>query len=323
MSKRWLSEIGRYLRSGTGVPEETARSIQEEIEFHLGESLRDGVADGLSAQDARRQTLARFGDVGEAFCDCTHAAAEGHVRCHRFHLALTAALLVAVGALGALARLRAGRERAVAVDAAVAGDIEGRVVDDESQPIEAAHVLAVVKTWPPGGFRQQAYTAATRSDGSFAIDDVLPTEAEYEVQIAVVAGGRVLESSYFERQRGPLHRAEFRLAPSAPIAVRFEAADGQPVSGVEVFPFRRADRGGADHSVYFCSAEPVMRRSDVTGEVSLPYFSPGDDATVYMRAPGGHWNTRRFAVPEERRVVVIKMAPAQRNAVNDLPENLK
>lgn len=323
MSGRWLNELGRYLRNGSGVPDATARSIQEEIEFHLGESLREGVADGLDVADARRQTLARFGDVGEAFRDCTSAAAEGHVRCHRFHLALTAGLLVAVGALGALAWLRADREAVVAADAPLEGDIEGRVVDDQSQPIEAAHVLAVVKTWPPGGFRQQAYTAATRGDGSFAIAAVLPAEAEYEVQIAVVANDRVLESSYFDRQRGPLKRAEFRLEPSAPMAVRFEATDGQPVSGVEVFPFERIDRGGADHSVYFCSAEPVVRRSDATGEVSLPYFSPGDAATVYLRAPGGAWDTRRFAVPYDRRVVVIKMAPADRQAVDDLRETPK
>jgi hypothetical protein len=323
MSRRWLSEIGRYLRTGSGVPDETARSIQEDIEFHLGESLRDGVADGLSVEDARRQTLAQFGNVGDAFRDCTDAAAEGRVRCHRFHLALTAALLVAVGALGSLALMRGDRDVIGAADVGLGGDIEGRVVDDQSQPIEAAHVLAVVKTWPPGGFRQQAYTAATRSDGSFAISDVLPGEAEYEVQIAVVANGRVLESSYVDRQRGPLKRAEFRLAPSAPMAVRFEKPDGQPVSGVEVFPFKRADRGGTDHSVYFCSAEPVMRRSDATGEVSLPYFSPGDNATVYLRPPGGEWDTRQFAVPEDRRMVVITMTAAERRSVGDLRETSK
>jgi hypothetical protein len=120
----------------------------------------------------------------------------------------------------------------------------------------------------------------------------------------------VLESSYIDRMRGPLKPAEFRLAPSAPMAVRFEGADGRPVSGVEVFPFERVDRGGADHHVYFCSAEPVVRRSDAAGVVSLPYFSPGDNATVYLRAPGGEWGTRAFDVPEDRRIVVIKMAPA-------------
>jgi len=308
MSSKWLGEIARYLRNPSGVPEEAARSIQEEIEFHLGESLREGVEDGLGVDESRRQTLARFGDIDAAYRDCTYAVAEGFVRCHRFHLALTAGLLVAVGALGALAWMRADRQSAVS--AGLNGDIEGRVVDEGSQPIEAAHVLAVVKTWPPGGFRQQAYTVATRSDGSFAIADVLPAEEEYEVQIAVVASGRVLESSYIDRLRGPMPRAEFRLAPSAPVAVRFEAADGQPLSGVEVFPFQRVERGGADHQVYFCSAEPVTRRSGATGEVSLPYFSPGDNATVYLRTPGGEWDTRAFAVPEDRQVVVIKMAPA-------------
>jgi hypothetical protein len=168
-------------------------------------------------------------------------------------------------------------------------------------------VLAVVKTWPEDGFQQKAHTAVTRQDGRFLVEDVYPDHSDYEVQIAVLADGRVMQSSYFSEQNGPLEPAQFQLRPSSPVAVRFEARDGSPVRGVEVFPFQRVAQDGAEDSIYFCSAKPIVRRSDAAGQVSLPYFSPGDEATVYLKGPDGEWNTHDFAVAETEQIVVIKM----------------
>jgi hypothetical protein len=300
-----LRQVDSYLRNPSAVPERAARSISDELKFHLEESIRDGVENGLSVDEARKQALARFGDVESAFRDCACGIAEGHVRCHRAHVGITASLLVAVAALGAWMYLRP----ALAEDGILlTGDIQGRVVDENSQPIEGAQVLAVVNTWPADGFRQKAHTGVTRRDGAFVVANVYPENEDYEVQIAVLADGRVMDSSYFSRQRGPLAPAEFHLQASAPLAVRFEADNGEPIGGVEVFPFQRVTRAGAEDTVYFCSARPIVQRSDSTGQVSLPYFSPGDNATVYLRTPGGEWSTRDFAVAEPEQVVVIRMS---------------
>jgi hypothetical protein len=304
MIRRLMCEVVNYLRSPIAVPKETAGLIGDELQFHLEESIREGVDSGLSEYEARQQALARFGSVNTAFRDCACGAAEGHVRCHRAHLAITACLLFAVGALGAWLSMRPSND---AVELLLTGDISGRVLDENSVPIEGAHVLAVVKTWPEDGFQQKAHTGVTRPDGTFLLADVYPEHDDYEVQIAVLANGRVMESSYFSRQTGRLPSAEFQLDPSSPLAVRFESDDGVPVRGIEVFPFQRVAASGAEDTVYFCSAKPITRRSSASGEVSLPYFAPGDTATVYARSPGGEWITHDFAVAAPEQVVVIKL----------------
>jgi len=72
-----------------------------------------------------------------------------------------------------------------------------------------------------------------------------------------------------------------------------------------VFPFERIPSDGARHMVYFCSGGPVVKRSDGQGRVSLPYFSSGDSATIYMRMPGGEWKTHLFQVVHDEGDVVV------------------
>jgi hypothetical protein len=197
------------------------------------------------------------------------------------------------------------------------GDVIGRVVDDESRPIANAHVLAVVKTWPLQSYRQLAYVALTTADGSFEINDVYPTDENYEIQIAVVADGRVLESNYVDLRKSVLPPVEFQLAATAPLAVRLESATGRPLEGVEVFPFQRIEPDGARHVVYFCSAGPVIRQTDAQGRVRLPYFSPGDEAAVYVRPPGGEWGALSFPVPEDPEQVVLRIPADELRAADE------
>jgi hypothetical protein len=179
------------------------------------------------------------------------------------------------------------------------------VFEEESRPVANAHVLAVVKTWPRQAFRQLAYVAVTRSDGSFEIENVYPTDEKYEVQIAVVADGRQLESSYVNLREGRLEPFDFKLAPAAePVTITFQSRDGRPLEGVEVFPHERIQADGGRHQVYFCSGGPVVRRTDAHGRIALPYFAAGDAAAVFMRLPGGEWGTRTFAIGDEKNVVV-------------------
>jgi hypothetical protein len=244
----------------------------------------------------------QFGDVEAAVRGCAATAATGHARLHRAHLAVTALSLVAVGALGARMWMNPPGEPAPGD-----GDISGQVLDEQARPVANAHVLAVVKTWPKQSYRQLAYVAITRADGTFEIANVYPTDEKYAVQIAVVADGKRLESSYVNLRKGPLEPVNFQLTSTPPLTVRFETADGRPLEGVDVFPSERVEAGGARHIVYFCSGGPVVQRSDSAGRVSLPYFSPGDAASLYVRTPGGEWNVREMAVPRDRGDIVIRL----------------
>jgi hypothetical protein len=171
-----------------------------------------------------------------------------------------------------------------------------------------AHILAVVKTWPANGYRQQAHMTTTGPNGQFSIENVYPSDRRYEVQLAVVADERLLESTYVSDATGELAPFEFRLQPTAAFSVRFRTSEGEPVEGVEAFPFRRVDQGGHDHLVYFQSAEPIVRRSNARGEVRLSCFRAGDKATVYFRPPGRDWQTRDVVIPERARFVEFALA---------------
>jgi hypothetical protein len=180
-------------------------------------------------------------------------------------------------------------------------------VDEASRPIERAHILAVVKTWPNNGYRQQAHTAITDSQGNFSIEDVCPLDANYEVQLAVIADGRSLESVYVEDGRGQLEPFAFQLAGTHPFQVRFRGPDGLPLANVEVFPHRRVDDAGLDHFVYFQGSEPIVQRTDKTGSVPMTYFRSGERATMYFRAPGGEWQTRDLKVPTQDSVTEVEL----------------
>jgi hypothetical protein len=86
--------------------------------------------------------------------------------------------------------------------------------------------------------------------------------------------------------------------------VRFESSDGRPLVGVHVFPMSRTEPNGEEHLVYFCSAEPIIEESDADGRVTLPYFSPGDRAALYVRPPEGDWSTHETSIDDSGEVVV-------------------
>lgn len=292
MIRRWRREVVEYLGNPFCRTAEECRSIRDEVVFHLTESARTRVEAGASIDEACDTAMHKFGDVGAAVGNCERIVASGYLRMHRIHLALTAASLLAIAGLALLVSIRLGGERPGD------GDILGGVFDEQSRPIENVHVLAVVKTWPQQAFRQQAYAAVTRSDGSFEITDVYPIEEKYEVQISVVGEGRLLQSKYINLRDGVLDPVRFTLHETNPLTVRIALSDGRPLKGVEVFPFERRDAEGDSHSVYFCSAGPIVRTSDARGEVQLPYFSAGDTASLYVRRPGGRWHTYALEIPD-------------------------
>jgi hypothetical protein len=294
MIGRWLTAAAQYFRRPpTLLPHDLCRSIAEEVHFHMEEATREEVAAGMPAAAARRAARARFGDVGKVAADCYAAVSFDQLVCHRLHLGLTALL---AGLLALFAVLWSLSPRAGEAPAGT-GDISGQVVNERGDPIGGAHVLAVVKTWPPNGYRQQAYMTTSGPDGRFTVADVYPLGRQYEVQIATVADRRALESTYVSSEGEELEPVVFRLAPSEPLVLRIEGDDGASVAGAEVFPHRRIDAGGHDHLVYFQSADPIIRRTNEAGVVTLPCYLPGDKATVYVRLPKQEWHTRELVVP--------------------------
>ncbi len=299
MIKRWWGEVRDYVTSPRGVPDRVSESIRDEISFHLTETATRQVEQGVPVAEARRSAVARFGDLDGVVRECASDAVEVHSRWHRRHLALTAVLVIGAGTLGAWSY------RALNAPPWIGdGDLVGQVIDELGKPVAGAHVLAVVKTWPQQAYRQLAYTAITGDDGMYRIDNVYPLDEKYAVQIAVIADERLLKSNYIDLRDGELDPVDFKLQSTTPLAVRFESSAGQPMVGVHVFPWSRTDANGEKHSVYFCSAGPIVEESDAEGRVTLPYFSPGDRAALYVRPPDGDWSMHETSIDETGEVVV-------------------
>ncbi len=306
-----------YLRTPPVIQAVQAKqALREEIEFHLTSCVQDQMADGNDVQASQQVALQRFGDVTAVVHDCCEVSISREVFWHRVHQGTTLALICAVGFLvyrtqnspentspspDRLAMTATGYSLA-----ATNGSINGSVVSEDGQPVNAAHILAVVKTWPPNGYRQQSYMATSRADGTFIFQNVYPPGQKYEVQIAAIAEGRLLQSEYIPMTTGTLKPVRFRLDASTPLALQFESDNGQPIEGVRVFPFQRVDRGGKLHMVYFDSADPIVRESSESGSVAMPHFLPGEQATVFVRFPNSEWQTRELVVPANDNAVVLK-----------------
>ncbi len=98
----------------------------------------------------------------------------------------------------------------------------------------------------------------------------------------------------------------FQLPPSSGFALQVEAEHGGTLAGVEVMPHGRVEAGGIEHLVYFDSAQPIVRRTDARGRVELPYFEPGDTATVLFRMHKGAWESRDIVVPAAGEIATIR-----------------
>ena len=325
MLTQTLHALRHYLRTPAAwSAERFGDEIEDEIAFHLTERTRDLIAEGFSEEEAKQAALTQFGDAARIAAECHAGAVGGLALWHRLHLAMTVALAVAVGALWfslhpTMLDLSEQLPTALAsmVDNDWTGDVTGRILDDQGRAISNAHVLVVVKTWPDGSYFQRAYTAITDASGGFLVEDVHPLDELYEVQIAAVADHRVLKSAYLSHKNGALAPIVFQLPPSQGFALRVEASRGESLAGIEVLPHGRIEEGGDTHVVYFDSAQQIIRRTDRDGRVELPYFQPGDTATVMLRAPEGEWVSRDVVVPAHGRVATIRTSLHQTSAPED------
>ena len=317
MVARAAKTLLQYLRAPAArSADEFGDAIQQEIAFHIGERARAYMADGMSEDDAQRAALERFGDASRIAAECHLAAVGGLAFWHRIHLLATAALAIAVAILWLTAP--ASNEAQLATQPELppgivtmlnndwSGDIAGQILNERAEPVDDARVLVVVKAWPDHSYFQRAYTARTDANGRFLIEDVHPVNEHYEVQIAAVADNRVLKSAYYTRSNGTLEPVLFQLPPSAGLVLQFEDENGGVLPTVEVLPQARIEVGGAEHLVYFDSAQSLVRRTDTRGRVELPYYQPGDTASILLRSSRGDWVPREVIVPVAGEVAKIR-----------------
>ena len=320
MLRNWIKTFFSYLRLPLIVHANREKNdLHEEIAFHLSASADEHLDAGLNSQQSQQAALEQFGDIDSVVQNCCDVSLARHVFCHRIHQGLTLGLLCAVGLLWYYIGNQSPDGTALAPSGyslvETTGIIQGAVVNDLGQPVNAVHVLAVVKTWPPNGYRQNSFTAMTRADGTFQIKHAYPPGQEYQVQIAVLAEGHLLQSEYISMKQGTLEPFRFQLTKTSPFVLRFENRDGTPIAGVSAFPFERVDQNGAEHCVYFCSAKPIVQTSNHRGVISMPHFLPGEQATVYVRFPEHDWQTRQLTVPEGVHEIVL--TPTENEPLDD------
>ena len=308
--------------------------LKEEIEFHLHSSVREQLDRGADLQSAKQEAIDRFGDLGQVIEDCGGIALAGPVFWHRAHLVVTGSLVCVVAALAFLVtqRIPAGDQPTgvglvVEKDGAnttglndsgrfnyatgclaedSTGDVVGSVTDVLGEPLVSANVMVVVKTWPKDGYRQQSYMATTGPNGAFEIRDVYPPGIEYKVQVTAIAEGSLLAMESTEVRTGELAPFEFRLHESVPLELKFVSADGEPLEGVSAIPSFREDQSGSQHFVYFYGSDPLVKRSDQEGRVSMPHFLPGEKVAFNVQFPGDNWQVREIVVPDSRQFVELR-----------------
>ncbi len=321
MFRHWFRTLISYLRLPLiAHADRELHDLREEIEFHLSSSATDHHSEGMDPRQSQQTALEQFGDVKAVVEDCCDVSLSRHLFWHRLHQLLTLGLVVAMAWLIWIYFPSENQPPSISTQLAASGylesettgDIKGTVVAEDGQPLSDTHILAVVKTWPPHGFRQNSFTAVTRPDGTFLIENVYPPGQEYEVQIAAIADAHLLKSAYISMRTGTLEPLHFQLTKSAAMVLHFESNAGTPLAGVSAFPFERTDQSGQEHCIYFCSAQPVVRQSNQEGNLSMPHFLPGEQVTVYIQFPGDEWQTRELTVPTDNQAVILTPEPSSR-----------
>ena len=305
--------LKHYLRSPWTAAASSNDEVKQELEFHLMSSANDLHNSGLNIEDAQSEAYEKFGDLKKVLRDCGEVGSSGQRLWQRAHLLITTGLVICVAVLFArqLQPNLTPAEQKLSMATGFSfeethGDVFGDVSDPAGEAISNANVIVVVKTWPEGGYRQQSYMATTDSSGSFCIEDVYPPDHNYEVQVSVVAEGRLLTSRYVDMASGVLDRFAFELQPTNLFEIRFEDENGQPLEHVAAFPSSRTDQDGNRHQVYVMGSAPIVLRSNEQGTIPITQFTQGEQVAIAVRFPDEEdWQIRKLVVPKDKQVVVM------------------
>ena len=312
-------------------PPQQDGEVGDELMFHFRELVNEHIAEGLSFDAAWERSEQQFGPMRRYADECrTAQAVAPNKRRYVVGLALTAAVtLVAWLFMEAhrlpqrdeLRLLRAefdslrNEQNVRHVDASrgsparrIAGgfDLTGAVLDDTGRPVAQATVLVIRKTWPGGGYRQEAFTATTNDEGRFDLPEFVPADDQYGIQVAALKDGFAFQSAYQLKDRTPIERPDpiaLRLQRSSHVTLVVHDENGEPIANARVIPSARKPRDGAGHLVYFHGSESVQSATDATGRVTLNCFVAGDQAEIFLQLPGEDWTNREFEVSTADQVV--------------------
>lgn len=189
-------------------------------------------------------------------------------------------------------------------------DLAGQVVDFEKNPLPYVDLLVILKTWPDGRYRQQAFSAKTNNKGHFRLKNLVPLAVRHAVQVAALCEGYALQSVYHLRPDGatrPLEPVKFELAKATLVTLLIQDGQGRPVPNVRIAPASRKSPDGQEHLVYFQASAPVHLASDAQGRVALRWFSDGDQAELLLRVRDEDWESRIVDISRRRSVVEISV----------------
>lgn len=316
-----LAALLQYARAPVArSAEEYDLAIEKEIAFHVAERTEEYIANGMPADQAKQSALNKFGDVARIASQCRVEAMGGLVAWHRLHFALTMGLIVAVASLSISGMRRSNDSLRIAASLPPGiasmlnhdwtGDVTGRVVNEEGQPIAGACVLVVVKTWPDNSYFQRSYSAICDNHGEFEIRRVHPRNEKYEVLVSAVADHRLLKSSYHSKSGGTLEPVQLELPTSSQFVLQIESEQGAVLHGIEILLQERMETNGSRHQVYFDSAQSLIKQTDEQGRVQLPYFQPGDTATVLVRTADRSWQPHELLVPDQGQILTLRLTSA-------------
>lgn len=333
------NELLHRIVYGIGTRNETtADEVGDELMFHFRKLVDEKLAEGLVFDAAWEEAEKQFGPMRRYEYECRTGKLARHDKQRTLAVLVGVAVVAAAGWSGLhlhwqreqdelrslhyeVALLRQEQSARIAQTSRngpsrrIAGgfDLTGTIVDTNDDPVENATLLIIRKTWPEGGYRQEAFTATTNDEGRFALPEFVPAGEQYGIQVAALKDGFAFQSAYQLKDKTPIAKPDpiaLRLERASQVVLVVRDGNGQPIANAGVIPSARTRPGGKDQIIYFHGSEQVQKTTDSQGCVNLNYFLTGDQATVYVHVPGDEWQSREFEVSSENQVVDLATSGA-------------
>ncbi len=278
-----------------------AREIDDEIDFHIECQVDALVRRGLSEEEARRQTLARFGDRRQIARQCHRIQLAPARMIAWAAIAMVAIALSVIGWLGwSLASLRLEHANLVEqMNAALtsanpsppAGDrvvpglqddsktktLSGKVLDMDGKPVAGAKILLIHKSWRDG-YNQEDHSTESGADGEWKFENLYRTDVQNAFLVTVVADGYEMKSDYELHKPGKSPgEISFRLKPAPARTITFQDAEGQPLAETDVVLLSRKS-GAKEHMLYEQNALDAKKVTDEEGKAEFSCLLQGDQA---------------------------------------------
>lgn len=304
-----------------------AHEIDDEIDFHIECRVNELVQQGVSDDEARTQTLARFGDRKQIARQCRKIQMSPARIFVWFGASLAAIAFVVIAWLSwSLASLRLENasllEQMEAAHTAVTPSqparasvipalqddsktLAGTVVDSEGKPVAGAKVLLIHKTWRDR-YDQADRVTETGADGAWQFENLYQTDIQNAFLVTVVADGFEMKSDYGVHKpgKGP-RKIDFKLKPAAKKVFTFQDADGNPIPENDVVVLSRKT-GTKEYLLFPQSALEVKKVTDEEGKAEFSCLLKGDLATFGVVVFGEFQSVELKITDEENPVVRLE-----------------